>query len=641
MHEAQFARRTSSLVRPFALLAGVCGLGASLLLGGCAVGTTASTPVTANVAFSGRVVGGQQVVSGTNIYLYAVSQNGYAAPATSLLGAPGYVTSDANGNWSISGSYTCPAGAYVYVLGLGGNPGLTAGSNNPKLGLMSGLGPCASLTPATRVVLNEATTVATAYALAAFMNSETAVGTSSTNVVGMQNAFGNIANLVNPISGQAPPMNSAGGTAPILALNALANAISACVNSNGTTATCSSLMTAANVTGAGGTPVDTIQAAINIAHNPGVNVSAIYNLGAANSAFQPTLSAAPNDWTMVQQYPGVNQAQGLAVDATGNVIVANLLGANFTKMSPSGTVIYTGSSTTMFRPQQPAIDINGNYWFGARAFTNTSNNVNYAANLTEFAPNGALLSGPTGFTGGGLVTPRGLAFDPSGNAWAVGASEISKFSAAGVPISPASGYTGGGLQPLQYKIAIDTQGSIWSVGFDPNNQGAAVGIAKFSNAGVALSPAGGFAAGTIVGGAEVAIDGSNNVWADNDDQATTGSVAEYSPAGATIAGPFRDGGLAQPNAADPNDIVIDGTGRVFTSQGTVSVRSKTGVAISPATGYVVPLGGSDCCLGAAIDGSGNLWLGGGTNMYVMIGVASPVVTPIVKAVVNGTIATLP
>ncbi len=641
MYGSQFARPTFSVVRPFALLAGVCGLGASLLLSGCAVGTTASTPVTSNVALSGRIMGGQQVTSGTKIYLYAVSQNGYSAVATSLLGAPGYVTSDADGNWSITGTYTCPAGAYVYLLGLGGNPGLAAGTNNARLGLMSGLGACSNLSPATRVVLNEATTVATAYALAAFMSSETAVGTSSTNVLGMQNAFGNIANLVNPISGQAPPTNSAGGATPILALNSLANAISACVNSDGTGTTCSSLMTAANVTGAGGTPVDTIQAAINIAHNPGVNVTAIYNLGSANSAFQPTLSSAPNDWTMTQQYPGVNQAQGVAVDASGNVIVANLLSASFTKLSPSGMVIYTGSSTSMFRPQQPAIDINGNYWFGARAFTNTSNNVSYAANLTEFSSNGTLLSGPTGFTGGGLNTPRGLAFDPSGNLWAVGASEVSKFSAAGVPISPATGYTGGGLQPLTYKVAIDTLGNLWSVGFDPNNNSAATGIAKFSNAGVALSPAGGFAAGTITQGAEVAIDGSNNVWAANSAPMLTtvpnGSVAQYSPTGATLAGPFTDGGISL-----PNDVVIDGTGRVYTSNSTVSVRSKTGAAISPSTGYApVASTSGDCCVAAAIDGSGNLWLGGGTNMYVMIGLASPVVTPIVKTVVNGTIATLP
>ena len=400
-------------------------------------------------------------------------------------------------------------------------------------------------------------------------------------------------------------------------------------------------MTAANVTGAGGTPIDTIQAAINIAHNPGVNVAAIYNLGVPNSAFQPTLTAAPNDWTMTQQYPGVSQAQGLAVDATGNVIVANLLSASFTKLSPAGNVMFTGSSYTMFRPQQPAIDMNGNYWFGARAFTNTNNNVNYAANLTEFSPNGTLLSGPTGFTGGGLSTPRGLAFDPFGNLWAVGASEVSEFSASGGPISPPNGYTGGGVQPLQYKIAIDTVGNVWSVGFDPNNPNVTTGIAKFSNSGVPLSPPGGFDAGTITQGAALAIDGSNNVWVENSAPIATtvpnGSIAQYSSTGMPLAGPFTDGGISL-----PNDVVIDGTGRVYTSNSSVSVRSSTGAAISPSTGYApAPSNSADCCLGAAIDGSGNLWLGGGSNMYVMIGLASPVVTPIVKTVINGTIATLP
>ncbi len=611
--------------------------GMALGLGGCATGTTASTPAMARVALSGRVMGGQQVVSGSNIYLYAVSTNGYGTAATSLLNTPGYVTTDAGGNWSITGDYVCPAGAYVYLVALGGNPGLAAGTNNAKLGIMGGLGACSGLTPATHVVINEETTVAAAYALAAFMVSETQVGTSSTNVLGMQNAFANIAYLANPVSGLAPPLNAGGGTAPVQAVNSLANSLSACINSDGTGMGCGALMSAANVTGAGGTPIDTIQAAINIAHNPGVNVAAIYNLAPANGPFQPSLSTAPNDWTMVQQYPGVNQAQGVAVDATGNVYVANLLGANYTELSPTGAVLLTNTAPTMFRPQQPAIDRNGNIWFGARAFTNSNNNVSYAANLTEFSSGGVLLSGPTGFTGGGMVTPRGLAFDPSGNLWVQGVSELSKFSAAGVALSPANGYTGGGLLNIPYKIAIDSLGNIWSVSFDPNNQTNAVGIAKFSNSGVALSPASGFASGSVIAGQAVAIDAANNVWAASFGGAN-GFLTEYNNAGALLS---PSGGYTDAGTTLPNDVVIDGTGRVYSSNGQVGVRTSAGVAISPGTGYQVPGNGSDCCLAAAIDGSGNLWLGGGANVYVMIGLASPVITPISTTVANGTIAKLP
>jgi hypothetical protein len=69
---------------------------------------------------------------------------------------------------------------------------------------MTPLGPCAlrggqyTLDPNLFISINETTTVASVYSLSAFMGGDaTHVGTSSTNAVGLANAFEAVNNLVN------------------------------------------------------------------------------------------------------------------------------------------------------------------------------------------------------------------------------------------------------------------------------------------------------------------------------------------------------------------------------------------------------------------------------------------------------------
>ena len=77
--------------------------------------------------------------------------------------------------------------------------------------------------------------------------------------------------------------------------NTLANILAACVNTPGTTSACSTLFTNALPGGTTGTqPTDTATAAIDIAHNPAANITALYGLATANPPFSPALSAQPN-----------------------------------------------------------------------------------------------------------------------------------------------------------------------------------------------------------------------------------------------------------------------------------------------------------------------------------------------------------
>ena len=243
----------------------------------------------------GSVRGGQQPLIGARVFLYAIATT-TGGVSTSLLNLPGYVLTDLNGNFTITGDYTCPANSYVYLLARGGNPGLTAGVVNDEIALATGLGPCSSLTPSTYITVNEATTVATAYALASFATSETQIGSGFD--LGL--VFANIPMLVDPVHGKATASSNV-LLAPTQKVNTLANSLAACVNSSGTGTACSTLMAAANVNGGSGTPIDTFQAALNIAHNPTLNVQTIYQLSTPNQVFAPTLAVAPTDWTIAAQ----------------------------------------------------------------------------------------------------------------------------------------------------------------------------------------------------------------------------------------------------------------------------------------------------------------------------------------------------
>ena len=77
----------------------------------------------------------------------------------------------------------------------------------------------------------------------------------------------------------------------------------------------------------GSTPAgDTATAAINIAHNPSLNITNLFSLQpGTGAAFQPALSGKPNDFTIAISYTGgLTNPDGIAVDKSGNVWVANV-----------------------------------------------------------------------------------------------------------------------------------------------------------------------------------------------------------------------------------------------------------------------------------------------------------------------------
>ena len=107
------------------------------------------------------------------------------------------MTTQTGGAFNITGDYTCPSSnSQVYLYSIGGDPGLGDGAN-PSAGLLASLGTCNKLSSLTYVVVNEISTIATAYAIAGYATDATDVSSSGSALaqVGIANAFASTANL--------------------------------------------------------------------------------------------------------------------------------------------------------------------------------------------------------------------------------------------------------------------------------------------------------------------------------------------------------------------------------------------------------------------------------------------------------------
>ena len=638
----------------------------ALLLAGCSgvpVATRVETSPVSGESLRGMVHGGRQPIAGARVYLYAADTSGYGAGADSLLNSSTgtkdgnghyYVTTGSDGTFSISGDYTCPgANTQVYLYTIGGDAG---GGANSAAGLMAALGSCQ--TPnfgSLYIVVNEVSTVATAYAMAGFATDATHVSSSSNalaesglaNALGATldskgNALGAVANLEKLSTGTALTTTPAGnGTVPQALIYTLANILAACVNSAGPSSSpCTTLFS--NAMNGSTAPSDTATAAINIAHNPGANIDNLWALQTPSAPFQPALSLEPNDFTISIIYTGSGldgsgfAPEGIAVDGLGNVWVPNYSSSSISEFNFAGAPISGSSGFTasgiLINPTSIAIDIYFNAWIASYS----------SASMTEFNRNGQnIYLPPPYYTGAGLSAPYGVAIDQSSYVWVsnFGGNSLSQFENNGLELSGNTGFTNDSVVGPA-GIASDTSGDMWFANYTaatgslvesvPNSMlGTAPTFKLFTGAGL-NSPYG------------VAIDGSGNVWATN--RGGPGSLSKLSPKGAAISpdpGGFTGGGID-----DPYGLAIDGAGNVWTANnggdGSISEFNSSGTPISGANGYI----GSNLLApyGIAVDPSGNVWVAcknPSGPMTEFVGAATPVVTPIAAGVAYGELGARP
>jgi len=365
---------------------------AASALSGCGIGTLSpadSGPSSHAINnLNGKAMGGNTPIGGATVTLYAtalntsISNGTYVGTATSLGTA---TTTIGTGAFAFGTVTSCAANSLVYVTISGGNTG--AGSNSDIL-LGAVLGVCGSLS--SYAVVNEATTIAMAYAFSSFTSIDgsgnvniTAPANNSsmaaTNVVGsgtvtaasgLSHAYANFLNLVNVPNGAAlaVPVSNSSAIAPQAVINSLASVLQTCVNSSGSGGTTCGPLFAATPGLDASTPANTFQAALNLARNPNGNVTGVFSLltgiGAA-AVYTPNLGGAPHDWTLAIQYPvPANPYSGtaafpftLALDADDNVYVTSpeddpwaANATSFTTTDSIGACLYGWTSNGSFRP---------------------------------------------------------------------------------------------------------------------------------------------------------------------------------------------------------------------------------------------------------------------------------------------------
>ncbi len=581
-------------------------------LTGCGSGSiaTSSTGTIISATLQGRVIGGQQPVANAQILLYAAGTNTTGGAPKNLLGSTAVYT-DQNGNFDLPASISCPSPTtQTYMVALHGNPGLTPAVDNQALVLIAALGDCQNAT-AHFIAINEVTTAAAAWALSPFLGPGAAVTSSTTNSVGLRNAFLTAQNLVDTATGLSPGTGlPSGAVLESAKIYSLANVLAPCVNSDGTTG-CAALFLASE---AGSTqPTNTLDAALNIVRNPGTNVTGVFKVAATKDPFQPALGTAPHDWTLSVTFKGggLNEPGDIAVDSAGNLWIPNYFGQVLSEFSPQGAPISASGypGTGLYESFGVAVDPSGSIWVSNENSVAGAGN-NGGGSVSRFSAQGAELSG-SGYTGGGLYYPQGLAADPNGDIWVAdyGSSSASLLNPNGGAISGGNGFAYQDL-PFTSAVAVDANHNAW---FSVQEAVAMVtptgAVTKYS---CCNDPEG------------VAVDQNGFIWLADYGGAR---IVKLSSTGSVIADleSLDDYSAAQ-------GIAVDGAGNVFAA----NLRGNTFEELtnSPAA-FISPTGGFglDAPLsepvGIAIDASGGIWI---TNTYTstltqFVGLATPVHTP--------------
>lgn len=303
----------------------------------------------------------------------------------------------------------------------------------------------------------------------------------------------------------------------------------------------------------------------------------------------------------------VNSPQGVAVDGSGNVYIADTSNNRIRKINTSGTIStvagngtggyladnVAATSTRINAPRSVALDSSGNFYIA-----DTSNNrirkVNSGGTITTVAGTGtASFSGDGGVATSATVrAPQAITFDSADNLYIADTTNhrIRKVSSGTISTltgTGAAGYSGDG--------GVATSGQI-------------------------SSPSG------------IAVDSSGNVYIGDTGnlrvrKISSGSITTFAGTGSATYG--GDGGPAS-NAqfTNPQLAVFDGAGNIYLSDsGTHRIRkvSTSGIVTTVAGTGVAGYSGDNgpatsaqlnTPLGIALDAAGNLYIADGNNNRV-------------------------
>jgi hypothetical protein len=343
-----------------------------------------------------------------------------------------------------------------------------------------------------RVVVNELTTVATAFAFAQFVDGKTIEG----NRYGMINAVRMAANMANPETGRTAKVldRSPNGreTEARTTFYSLANTVANCIASE---VGCENLFEATTLPG-GSPPTTVIQALANIAKYPWLNVAELFDLSFQHAIYEPALprTEPPDAWILFLKFTGsfssvqnannlMNGPGNFAIDREGFLWVTD----NYEPVPPF-ELACAGERLLKFYPWGEdfpgspyfggglsgagfgiTIAPNGLIWVGNFGFAGTGCPLPPANSVSVFRPDGEPLSRQTGLTAGPISWPQATVADREGNIWIANcaADSVTLYprgrpgKAFEVPIPPIDGQA----TPMKpFGIAIDRNGRAWATG---------------------------------------------------------------------------------------------------------------------------------------------------------------------------------
>jgi invasion protein IalB len=375
--------------------------------------------------------------------------------------------------------------------------------------------------------------------------------------------------------------------------------------------------------------------------------------------------------------------QGVALDASGNIYIADRFNHRIRKITASTGVITTiaGTGTSgssgdggqataalVSNPQGIALDANGNIYIGDTGNQRIRKVTASTGIITTIAGTGTSGSSGDGgqATAAQLSTPVGVAVDASGNIY-IGnqtAHRVRKITASTGVISTAAGtgiaaFSGDGGQASSAQLndpwasTVDGSGNVFIA--DLNNHRirkitASTGVMSTiaGNGTSGFSGDGGQAtAAQLSSPSGVAVDGSGNVYTvdrgTNRIRKITASTGIMSTiAGTGTSGSTGDGGQATAaQISNPFGVAVDGGGNVYiadqnnnrirkitASTGIMSTIAGTGTSGSAGDGGQATVAQLNNPYGVAVDGSGNVYIAEGGQRIRKITASTGIITTI-------------
>jgi hypothetical protein len=630
--------------------------------------------------------------------------------ATDGTGSFAFTKALSGGNTGTSTTFSCPAAnVLVYVTAIGGNTQNNGDTTrNTASVFLAPYGPCGAITTSSFVDMTEVTTVATMAVWQQYFNPSVPAATPVTNAVAgsfdsdgtglslqsMTNSYNLLANLVNVATGTAyatktipastvPGTFGVAGTSTVATpetakINTIANILASCINSpTATTGTaCSTLFsnavapdptTTSEPTATFATAADTLHAAYYMLTNPTntpvgsttSNLGLLFALSPATGApFQPSLAAAPSDWTIGISYASsstcpanskhlINSAQDLAIDSNGAVWLANSeASGNVGLLSPTGApegciAIGSGMNTGItFDAANPSGL--GNIWL-ADSGSSSFGVWKYVPGASTF------LEFPT------TAAPVSITADGNGNIYYTSNSNLYELPGAQglsavAPVTIATGIGTGS------RVLVDSATQVWTTSGTTSvthtsctTPSTPTPATCSSSATTTVGPTYGIGVSPLVTVALPTSHMQNSLYFDAGTSANTVGLLQGGP-GTTYASTWQ----STSGLNNPAGLAVDGAQNVWAINHGANSVVEIGAAkqlLSGTTGFVKPAPTSPVSTtnyltsgrALVIDSSGNVWISLDTanSITEIVGAAVPVTQPFALALHNGTFQRIP